>query len=535
MSNLRLPTNGDTNWGSALNSYLENLNAKVQSLSQQYANLDNNSAIKNVGYASSGVVGRKSCTYSNKVITFTGDVFVSGDVNTYFTNINCSKQVGTMKTGQTYFVLLQYNTSSSTFDILIDENKLSFNYYSILIGFYYTDKDIFVPYYHSSLKTIMQIQQEMYNRWSDLESYNSTFIIGIKDKKPNTASCGKYGLYCGGIGDKISTSKFYSDLNAPLELIPTGNILFLYDVVDNSNKLKTVAGEGSLGEGNVYRILLDIFGNTIIQKNYSTALLQGNGYWREQQLLNARFNNDLPSAFNASLWTEVLRFGYNLSDIEDIVYTQDYEYNDDRYKDMYSDMTIVKSIVNGLASQQSPYIWVTKDSEIHLDHTTFVDGNMGFVLDYTGNSASNPDTISIDKTKATSNKLLFAKSSEDVAFNNINIAEGGVLQYTSDRRCKDNFETIEDKYLDVVSNVPVLRFNYKNSDEQHVGIVAQDLENTNISDINAFITIHQADGLKDKRLLHETKLIYILWKALQEETELRKKLENRVADLERNL
>jgi hypothetical protein len=32
--------------------------------------------------------------------------------------------------------------------------------------------------------------------------------------------------------------------------------------------------------------------------------------------------------------------------------------------------------------------------------------------------------------------------------------------------------------------------------------------------------------------LYETKLIYILWKALQEETELRKKLEKRVENLE---
>ena len=169
MSNFKLPTSGDSNWGSTLNAYLANLDNKMKSLETQYATLKDSSAIKNIGYASSGIVGEAKIDCKNDTISFFGDVFISGDVNTYFTieegDIKPYKVEG-MSRGQSEFVFLKYN-SEDKFEILTIQDGFQANYTTILIGMVYknqTDQYKFVSYYHSSLKTLMQIQYELASR-----------------------------------------------------------------------------------------------------------------------------------------------------------------------------------------------------------------------------------------------------------------------------------------------------------------------------------------------------------------------------------
>ena len=114
------------------------------------------------------------------------------------------------------------------------------------------------------------------------------------------------------------------------------------------------------------------------------------------------------------------------------------------------------------------------------------------------------------------------------------IKESCGIYLTSDRRRKEKFSAIDASYLDVVKATPVLNYYYKNSDKQQVGIIAQDLENALSTNIDVFVNKQDTVELKNQRSLSETKLVYILWKALQEETELRNKLEQRVAELEQN-
>ena len=155
---------------------------------------------------------------------------------------------------------------------------------------------------------------------------------------------------------------------------------------------------------------------------------------------------------------------------------------------------------------------------------------MGFKINYQG--ADEISEIIIDKDKDSSNELLFTKSKKDVQVGTLDVAESGGITFTSDRRRKENFSAISESYLEVVEKVPVMNYNYKNSLIPQIGIIAQDLESTNISNVDCFIKIEDSLELKNKRSLYETKLVYILWKALQEESKLRKKLEQRVADLE---
>ena len=140
-----------------------------------------------------------------------------------------------------------------------------------------------------------------------------------------------------------------------------------------------------------------------------------------------------------------------------------------------------------------------------------------------------------------SERALSISSNENILLNSqvtINgdtiIKEGCGIYLTSDRRRKEKFSAINTSYLDVVKATPVLNYYYKNSDKQQVGIIAQDLENALSANIDVFVNKQDTVELKNQRSLSETKLVYILWKALQEETELRNKLEQRVAELEQN-
>lgn len=140
-----------------------------------------------------------------------------------------------------------------------------------------------------------------------------------------------------------------------------------------------------------------------------------------------------------------------------------------------------------------------------------------------------------------SDRELTIKSDESISLDSsitingdVNITEDYSINVTSDRRRKEKFSTIDISYLDVIKATPVLNYYYKNSNKQQVGIIAQDLENALSTNIDVFVNKQDTVELKNQRSLSETKLVYILWKALQEEVELRNKLEQRVAKLEQN-
>ena len=59
---------------------------------------------------------------------------------------------------------------------------------------------------------------------------------------------------------------------------------------------------------------------------------------------------------NANLMVEVARFGYNASEIKDGLYTQNPDPNTNSDFNTYENMTFVKSIINGVAAQQSPRV-----------------------------------------------------------------------------------------------------------------------------------------------------------------------------------
>ena len=102
------------------------------------------------------------------------------------------------------------------------------------------------------------------------------------------------------------------------------------------------------------------------------------------------------------------------------------------------------------------------------------------------------------------------------------------IEVTSDKRFKNNIERYNQSALSIVNQVPVVTFNYNNSNIKTLGIIAQDLEKT-VDNSSFFVSMGQQNNIQDARRLKENKLIYILWKAVQELTAELNEIKNKVA------
>jgi hypothetical protein len=101
----------------------------------------------------------------------------------------------------------------------------------------------------------------------------------------------------------------------------------------------------------------------------------------------------------------------------------------------------------------------------------------------------------------------------------------------SDKRAKENIKPIKTKALDIVSKVPVCSFEYKDNKMPSIGIIAQDLQDIDIENFS-FVVNKEATGENEDYMgIAESKLVYILWKAIQEQQQeiefLKKKLEDK--------
>lgn len=118
-------------------------------------------------------------------------------------------------------------------------------------------------------------------------------------------------------------------------------------------------------------------------------------------------------------------------------------------------------------------------------------------------------------------------------YSHIQMDEGYTIRYTSDERAKYNINPITDSYLKVVQNTPIVDFYYKqNNSEKQVGLIAQTLQSNLENNKHCFVSTIKDDVIEDKLVINETKLVYILWRAIQEQQEQIEKLKKKVQDLE---
>ena len=168
-----------------------------------------------------------------------------------------------------------------------------------------------------------------------------------------------------------------------------------------------------------------------------------------------------------------------------------------------------KSVFNGIATftNQTTFEGIAKfisetipDFQKGIKVSSFIKaGTSSFsIQDSAGNSL-----LSFSDNKAT--------FSQDLASNKSITAQ--YFNALSDRHLKTNINTIDGSVLPFIISTPVYTFNYKKDPTIPViGIMAQDVLDKNINDFN--LVKKNGNGYYE---IKESKMIYILWKAVQEQ------------------
>lgn len=108
------------------------------------------------------------------------------------------------------------------------------------------------------------------------------------------------------------------------------------------------------------------------------------------------------------------------------------------------------------------------------------------------------------------------------------ICEAKYFNSTSDRRAKTDLKPLNINALDLINNTQLYSFKYKDLDLPSIGIIAQDIQNINIEGFKLVDNENATGQDMDYMSIHESKLVYILWKAIKEQQkeieELKKRL-----------
>lgn len=103
---------------------------------------------------------------------------------------------------------------------------------------------------------------------------------------------------------------------------------------------------------------------------------------------------------------------------------------------------------------------------------------------------------------------------------------------TSDIRAKTKVQHASFKALNIVKSLPVYTFNYKETGSPAIGLIAQDAAKISFGSDFSLVNNENASGENgDYMTIKESKLIYILWKAIQEQQEQINYLTSLVKDL----
>lgn len=133
--------------------------------------------------------------------------------------------------------------------------------------------------------------------------------------------------------------------------------------------------------------------------------------------------------------------------------------------------------------------------------------------------------------------LITANNGILVKTGSIQVSNGSVsanyFNATSDRRLKSDIEQTTESALDFVLSVPIYTFHY-NSDprNQAIGIIAQEVENKEYCGFNLVKKPKSKDGFLEVK---ESKMVYILWKAIQEQQEQIQQLQAQLQNLTNQL
>lgn len=105
---------------------------------------------------------------------------------------------------------------------------------------------------------------------------------------------------------------------------------------------------------------------------------------------------------------------------------------------------------------------------------------------------------------------------------------------TSDRRAKTNIQPYKGDALSLIDKLTIYTFNYLKDNSASIGMIAQEAQIfDNVIPNFSLVNNEEATGKNDDYMtIKESKLVYILWKAVQDLSAKSKELQERITNLE---
>lgn len=110
--------------------------------------------------------------------------------------------------------------------------------------------------------------------------------------------------------------------------------------------------------------------------------------------------------------------------------------------------------------------------------------------------------------------------------------EAQYFNATSDRRAKENINPLMSSALDIINKVQVYTFNYKNSQQKTLGLIAQDLITYDLDGVSLVVNPNATGLDNDYMSVTEGKLVYLLLKGIQEQQKQINELKAKLSMLE---
>ena len=132
-----------------------------------------------------------------------------------------------------------------------------------------------------------------------------------------------------------------------------------------------------------------------------------------------------------------------------------------------------------------------------------------FIISATDGSNATALKITGSNITLDASSTLFLNSKE-------HIQVGNTLHFTSDRRCKTNIKDLSTEVcVDLVKNLKAKSFTYTDTNIDSLGVIAQELEALCPEYKDILVSTTATDDIPDKKSVAETKLLFILWQAVQ--------------------
>lgn len=101
-----------------------------------------------------------------------------------------------------------------------------------------------------------------------------------------------------------------------------------------------------------------------------------------------------------------------------------------------------------------------------------------------------------------------------------NYIEGLYFNTTSDERAKKDVVKADFSALNIINKLPIYNFTYKNDNIKSIGIIAQEALGLSAGDFSLVSNEKASGENNDYMTVKESKLVYVAWKAIQEQQEI---------------